>query len=77
MKQPRKRIVIGVMIPTVMALLVLKRTMGLPSMNGVDIVNIESLLVTGMLLGIAVAQAILAFRRPTESGRSDTGIQVP
>jgi len=53
------------MIPTVMALLVLKRTMGLPSMNGVDIVNIESLLVTGMLLGIAVAQAILAFRRPS------------
>ena len=77
MKQPRKRIVIGVMIPTVMAMIVLKRTMGLPSMNGVDMVNIESLLVTGMLLGIAVAQAILAFRRPTESGRSDTGIQVP
>ncbi len=63
--------------PTVMAMIVLKRTMGLPSMSGVAMVNIESLLVTGMLLGIAVAQAILAFRRPTGSGRSDTGIQVP
>ena len=65
------------MIPTVVAMIVLKRTMGMPSMNGVDMVNIESLLVTGMLLGIAVAQAILAFRRPTDSGRSGSGIQVP
>ncbi len=65
MKQPRKRIVIGVMVPTIVAMVVLKRTMGLPSMNGVAMVNIESLLVTGMLLGIAVAQAILAFRRPS------------
>jgi hypothetical protein len=53
------------MIPTVVAMIVLKRTMGLPSMNGVDMVNIESLLVTGMLIGIAVAQAILVFRRPS------------
>jgi hypothetical protein len=63
MKQPRKRIVIGVMVPGVMALIVLKRTMGLPSMNGVDTVNIESLLVTGALIGIALAQAITAFRK--------------
>jgi hypothetical protein len=63
MTQPRKRIVIGVMIPTIMAMVVLRRTMGLPSMNGVAMVNIESLIITGMLLGIAVAQAILAFRR--------------
>ena len=53
------------MVPTVMAIVVLKRTMGLPSMNGVAMVNIESLLITGMLLGIAIAQAILAFRRPS------------
>ena len=64
MKQPRKRIVIGVMIPVVMAIIVLKRTMGMPSMNGVDMINIEALLLTGMLLGIAVAQGISAFRRP-------------
>lgn len=64
MKQPRKRIVIGVMIPVVMALIVLKRTMGMPSMNGVAMINIEALLVTGTLLGIAIAQGISVFRRP-------------
>jgi hypothetical protein len=64
MKQPRKRIVLGVMIPVVIAIVVLKRTMGMPSMNGVDMINIEALLLTGMLLGIAVAQGISAFRRP-------------
>jgi hypothetical protein len=64
MKQPRKRIVIGVMIPVVMAIIVLKRTMGMPSMNGVAMINIEALLLTGMLLGIAVAQGISVFRRP-------------
>jgi hypothetical protein len=63
MKQPRKKIIIGVMIPTIVALIVLKRTMGMPSMNGVEMVNIESLLITGMLLGMAVAQAISAFRK--------------
>jgi hypothetical protein len=63
MKQPRKRIVIGVMIPGVVALIILKRTMGMPSMNGVDMVNIESLLITGMLIGIAIAQAFSAFRK--------------
>jgi hypothetical protein len=64
MKQPRKRIVLGVMIPVVMALIVLKRTMGMPSMNGVAMINVEALLVTGMLLGIAIAQGISVFRRP-------------
>ncbi len=64
MKQPRKRIVLGVMIPVVMALIVLKRTMGMPSMNGVDMINIEALLLTGVLLGIAIAQGISVFRRP-------------
>lgn len=52
------------MVPVIMALIVLKRIMGMPSMNGVEMVNIEALLVTGMLLGIAVAQGISAFRRP-------------
>ena len=51
------------MVPGIMALIVLKRTMGLASMNGVDMINIESLLVTGALLGIALAQAIMAFRK--------------
>jgi hypothetical protein len=64
MKQPRKRIVVGVMVPVVMALIVLKRTMGMPSMNGVAMINIEALLLTGALLGIAVAQGISVFRRP-------------
>lgn len=53
------------MIPIIMALIVLRRTMGLPSMNGVDMVNIESLLLTGALIGIAIAQAITAFRKPS------------
>ncbi len=66
MKQPRKRIVIGVMIPAVMALIVLRRTMGLPSMNGVAMPQLSrALLVTGMLIGIAIAQGISAFRRPS------------
>ena len=65
MKQPRKRIVIGVMIPGIMALIVLRRTMGLPSMNGIELVNVESLLLTGALIGIAIAQAITAFRKPS------------
>ena len=64
MKQPRKRIVVGVMIPAIMAVIILKRTMGLPSMNGVDMINSESLLLTGMLLGIAIAQGISVFRKP-------------
>jgi hypothetical protein len=63
MKQQRKRIVIGVMVPGVVALIILRRTMGMPSMIGVDKVNIESLLLTGALLGIALAQAISAFRK--------------
>lgn len=53
----------GVMIPGIVALIILKRTMGMPSMNGVAMVNIESLLLTGALLGIAAAQAINAFRK--------------
>jgi hypothetical protein len=65
MKQPRRKIVVGVMIPVVMALIVLKRTMGMPSMSGVDMINIEALLLTGMLLGIAIAQGISVFRRPS------------
>ena len=63
MKQPRKRIVLGVMIPVVIALIVLRRTMGLQSMSGVDMVNIYSLLLTGALMGIAVAQVFSAFRK--------------
>jgi hypothetical protein len=53
------------MIPVVLAVIVLKRTMGMPSMNGVDMINIEALLLTGMLIGIAIGQGISAFRRPS------------
>lgn len=63
MKQPRKKIIVGVMVPGIIALIILRRTMGMPSMMGVDSVNIDSLLLTGALLGIALAQAISAFRR--------------
>jgi len=52
------------MIPAVMALIVLRRTMGLPSMNGLGMVTIDSLLLTGALLGIAIAQGISVFRKP-------------
>ena len=65
------------MIPVIMALIILKRTMGMPSMNGVRMVNIEGLLVTGMLLGIAVAQAISAFRRPELTTRAQTPAAAP
>ena len=63
MQQPRRKIVLGVMIPAVIALIVLRRTMGLQSMSGVAMINIESLLLTGALLGIAVGQAFSAFRK--------------
>jgi len=51
------------MIPVIVAIIFLRRTMGMPSMNGVAMVNIESLLLTGALLGIAIAQAFSAFRK--------------
>ena len=54
-------------MPAIMAVIVLKRTMGMPSMNGVDMINIEALLLTGMLLGIAVAQGISVFRKQNNS----------
>ena len=69
MKQPRKRIAIGVMVPTIIAVIMLRRTMGMPSMNGVPMVDIYCLLLTGALLGIAIAQAFSAFRK--------THIQLP
>jgi hypothetical protein len=53
------------MIPVLLAVIVLKRTMGMPSMNGVAMINVEALLLTGMLIGIAIAQGISAFRRPS------------
>jgi hypothetical protein len=52
------------MIPVVMAVIVLKRTMGMPSMDGIAMINVEALLLTGVLLGIAIAQGISVFRRP-------------
>lgn len=63
MKQSRKKIIIGVMMPAVIALIVLRRTMGMPAMIGAPMVSIESLLLTGVLLGIALSQAISVFRK--------------
>ena len=64
MKASRKKIVIGVMIPAIVALIVLRQTMRLPSVNGLSMVTIDSLLLTGALLGIAIAQGISVFRKP-------------
>jgi hypothetical protein len=38
--------------------------MGMLSMNGVAMIDVEALLLTGALLGIAIAQGISVFRRP-------------
>jgi hypothetical protein len=56
--------IIGVMIPVVVALIILRRTMGMPAMAVTPAVSVESLLLTGALLGIALSQAIAAFRKP-------------
>jgi len=56
--------IIGVMIPVVIALIVLRRTMRLPAMAVTPMVSVESLLLTGALLGIALSQAISVFRKP-------------
>jgi hypothetical protein len=64
MKPLRRKMIIGVMMPAIVALIVLRRTMGMPAMNGAPMVSVESLLLTGALFGIALSQAISAFRRP-------------
>jgi hypothetical protein len=56
--------ILGVMIPVVIALLVLRRTMRMPAMAVTPSVSVESLLLTGALLGIAISQAISVFRKP-------------
>ena len=64
MKPLRRKMIIGVMIPVVIALIILRRTMHMPAMAVTPMVSIESLLLTGALLGIALSQAISAFRKP-------------
>jgi hypothetical protein len=63
--------IIGVMIPVVIALIILRRTMGMPAMAFTPAVSVESLLLTGALLGIALSQAIGAFRKPPARKESD------
>lgn len=63
MEQPRKRIVLNVMAPIVLALIILGMVMTRPSMEGIRTVNVGMLLLTGALFGMAVAQAIITFRK--------------
>lgn len=56
--------IIGVMMPAIVAILVLRRTMHMPAMNGAPMVSVESLLLTGALFGIAISQAFSVFRKP-------------
>ena len=64
MKPLRRKMILGVMIPAVIALIILRRTMQMPAMAVTPMVSVESLLLTGALLGIALSQAIAAFRKP-------------
>ena len=64
MKPLRRKMIIGVMIPVVIALIILRRTLRMPAMEFTPPVSVESLLLTGALLGIALSQAIAAFRKP-------------
>ena len=63
MEQPRKRILLNVMVPTTLALIILGMVMTRPSMQGVQGGNIGMLLLTGALFGMAVAQAIITIRK--------------
>jgi hypothetical protein len=56
--------IIGVMMPMIVALLMLRRTMRMPAMIGAPMVSVESLLLTGALFGIAISQAFAMFRKP-------------
>lgn len=67
MQQARKRIVLNVMAPVVLALIILGMVMTRPSMEGVRGVNVGMLLLTGALFGMAVAQAIITIRKPGQS----------
>jgi hypothetical protein len=64
MKPLRRKMIVGVMIPVIVALIVLRRTMGMPAMTGAPPASVEALLLTGALFGIALSQAISVFRRP-------------
>ncbi len=63
MEQQRKKIVVNVMIPFVMALIVLGMVMTRPTMEGIRTVNVGMLLLTGSLFGIAVAQTVSVLRK--------------
>jgi hypothetical protein len=71
MKPLRRKMILGVMIPAVIALIVLRRTMQMPAMAVTPMASVESLLLTGALLGIALSQAIGAFRKTPVSKESE------
>jgi hypothetical protein len=63
MEQQRKKIVLNVMIPFILALIVLGTVMTRPTMEGIRTVNVGMLLLTGSLFGVAVAQTISVLRK--------------
>jgi hypothetical protein len=63
MQQMRKKIILNVMMPFVVALIVLGTVMTRPTMEGIRTVNVSMLLLTGSLFGIAVAQTISVLRK--------------
>jgi hypothetical protein len=76
MKPLRRKLILGVMIPAVIALIILRRTLRMPAMEFTPPVSVESLLLTGALLGIALSQAIGAFRKPPARKETETPAQV-
>lgn len=64
--------IIGVMIPVIIALIILRRTMQMPAMAVTPMVSVESLLLTGALLGIALSQAIGAFRKTPSNKQTES-----
>jgi hypothetical protein len=68
--------IVGVMIPVVIALIILRRTLRMPAMEFTPPVSVESLLLTGALLGIALSQAIGAFRKPPAVKRPEESATV-
>ncbi len=63
MQQMRRKIILNVMMPFVVALIVLGTVMTRPTMEGIRTVNVGMLLLTGSLFGIAVAQTISVLRK--------------
>lgn len=63
MTDSRRKIVVTVMIPVIVALILLRQTLARPTLAGARSVDVFSLLVTGALLGIAFGATIQALRK--------------